>query len=368
MEALSQTAFADRLTRAADVLSPRKAALEALGRETSVIVYSYGVRGQDLALQLRARGVACAIFDNSPKARARAERDGFEVAADLSADLPLIVAAGQNQVEILDDLARPAWSLADALWGFDLRNSYGPARAFSEMTGDIEPLYARYRRLEPQFRADFLDVLAYRASLDVRQTDATRRPVGEMWTPPAITPPMTSFCDVGAFDGDTLTSMKAALPNLARSFTVEPGEAFLASIDEAARRNGLQNRTFAGAAWDRRTTLSAEELFNGMFAIREDEAGDIPADRLDDVTGGETYDYIKYDVERAERQALSGSPRLLNAARCIAVASYHLPGDLVALPDLVESLLDGPDWRCGFRHYSQSFDDSIFYVYRSGKA
>lgn len=362
---MDRKAFADRIEAAAARLEARKPGLTELGAADAVTVYSYGIRGQDLALQLRARGVRCVIFDNAQSARDKAARDGFEVATTPEGPLPLLVAAGQNQVSILDELTRPAFSLADTLYAFDLRNSYGRARDFSQAPLDhTDALFDRYERLEADCRPDFIDVLAYRASLDVRETNATRRPMGEMWTPPAISPPLTSFCDVGAYDGDTLTSMKAALPHLNRSFTVEPGHDFIPQIAAAAQRNGLANRNYVGAAWDRPANLKAKLLFNGMFAITEDEAGDIAADRLDTVTGGETYDYVKYDVESAERQALKGSVRILNGARCIAVAAYHLPHDLVDLPLLTESLLEDDGWRCSFRHYSQSFDDSIFYFHR----
>jgi FkbM family methyltransferase len=362
---MNRAEFTDRIASAATRLEARKPVLQDLGTAGAVTIYSYGIRGQDLALQLRAKGISCAIFDNAPAARDKAARDGFEVATTPHGTLPLLVAAGQNQVSILDELTEPAFSLADTLYAFDLRNSYGPARAFSAMPLDqAEALFDRYERLEPDCRQDFIDVLAYRASLDVRQTNGSRRPMSEMWTPPEVTPPMTSFCDVGAYDGDTLTSMKVALPHLVRSFTVEPGHNFIPQIAAAAARNGLENRNYPGAAWDRPAHLKADLLFNGMFAIKEDKAGDIAADRLDTVTDGETYDYVKYDVESAERQALKGSLRILNSARCIAIAGYHLPNDLVELPILVEALLEDSGWRCSFRHYSQSFDDSIFYFHR----
>ena len=56
---------------------------------------------------------------------------------------------------------------------------------------------------------------------------------------------------------------------------------------------------------------------------------------------------------------------MLQGARCIAIAAYHLCGDLLDLPRQLRGILGEEDaWRWNFRHYSQSFDDSIFYVYR----
>ena len=43
---------------------------------------------------------------------------------------------------------------------------------------------------------DFCSVLLYCSSLDVRHTNRTRLPVGQMWVTPITD--MESFCDVGA--------------------------------------------------------------------------------------------------------------------------------------------------------------------------
>ena len=362
--ALDRTEFDDALRRAARERETRRGRLDSLAVERRVVVYSYGTKGTDLALQLRLAGVECVVFDNAPAARERAARDGFETAPTLPDGLPVIVAAGQTQVEILDELGPSAYALAEALYAFDLRNAYGPMRDFVSMTlSQAGALFARYQSLEPAYRADFLAVLLYRASLDVRHTDETRLPMREMWTPPLTD--LASFCDVGAFDGDTLTAMKAVLPGLTRSLTIEPNPELSGEIAETAARLSLANTHYVGAAWNRPARLKAELLFNGMLVIREAEDGDTDAQALDTLAAGQTYDYVKFDVEGVEREALQGGVEMLRRARCIAVAAYHLPNDIIDLPNQLDAILPKAErWRWGFRHYSQSFDDSIFYVCR----
>jgi FkbM family methyltransferase len=361
---LDRADFDAALSAAAREREARQGRLDALARERRLVVYSYGTKGTDLALLLRLAGVDCVVFDNALSARERAEADGFETAATMPRDLPVIVAAGQNQVEILDELGPSAYALAEALYAFDLRNAYGPMRDFVAMTANqADALFDRYRSLEPAYHAGFLALLMYRASLDVRHTDATRLPMREMWEPPLSD--LRSFCDVGAFDGDSLAAMKAVLPNLKRSLTIEPNPALAPKIAEAAARRGVANTHYVGAAWSHRTRLKAELLFNGMLVIREAEDGETPGEALDVLAEGESYDYVKFDVEGAEREALEGGADMLRRARCIAVAAYHLPNDLVRLPDQLDRILPRADgWRWGFRHYSQSFDDSIFYAFR----
>jgi len=298
-------------------------------------------------------------------ARGRAVEDGFEVASGLPRGLPVIVAAGQHQVEIMASLDPSAYSLPEALYAFELRNAYGPMRDFVHMVSrHREDLFRIYQRLEPTFRRDFLAVLLFRASLDVGYTNGTRLPLDEMWAPP--TEDLESFCDVGAYDGDTLRFVRSKLARLSRSFTVEPNPAHVPAIEDVARQLNIANRHFAGAAWCRHARLTADLLANGMFVMREADEGDLAGEALDGLTAGASYDYVKFDVEGTEKEALQGAARLLRSSRLIACAAYHLPCDLVDLPGQLEQILGYGNnaWRWGFRHYSQCFDDSIFYLYR----
>ncbi len=90
--------------------------------------------------------------------------------------------------------------------------------------------------------------------------------------------------------------------------------------------------------------------------------GPVAAKPLDDLLGDEAFDFIKMDVEGAEARVIDGGRKALHAARCVATASYHLPDDLIAIPARMDSVRK--DWRIAFAHYSQSFDDSIFYFWR----
>jgi FkbM family methyltransferase len=347
----------------------RRAGLDQLSKQKSVIVYSYGTRGWDLANQLRRSGVECVIFDNSKQAVARAAAEGFATTSNIALDLPVIVAAGQNQLSILSGLTRPAYTLAEGLYAYDLINQCEKARKFSEVIPTItDQLYQLYGRLDANCSEDLLNVLLFRISLDVRNIAPTRKPVSQMWTPPAAVRAIRSFCDVGAYDGDTLISMKALFSGLESTFAVEPNADLVTSIEAAAQKGSLKNKTFTGAAWSHKTRLSCKVHPNGMMVITEDTSGTIDADALDNLTSQERYDYVKFDVEGAEAPALKGAHFLLQSANCIAIASYHLPSDLVDIPNHISMILGAEyaaGWRCAFQHYSECFDDSILYFYRA---
>jgi FkbM family methyltransferase len=164
--------------------------------------------------------------------------------------------------------------------------------------------------------------------------------------------------------------MKAVFPQLSRSFTIEPNPELAAPIAAVAAKHGIANRTFSGAAWNHDARIRARRLFNGMLVIEEAEDGTIPAAPLDRLLDGETYDYVKMDVEGTEREVLDGGRQSLKAARCIAVAAYHLPDDFTDIRTQLEQILGGFEtggqggWRLAFAHYSQVWDDSIFYAWR----
>ena len=364
-EFISKSHFVSEISAASSQLALKKDSLNALALAKDVLIYAFGACGKHLAGQLRELGVNCVIYDNSLVSRAEAVNAGFETATRLDQGLPMIVAAGQNQISILNSLGSFAYNLVEGLFAFDLLSSYGKARAFSNYPPEhVDVLYDLYQRLEQSSRAEFLSVLLFRASLEVGDLASKRTPVSQMWIPPSQIDGITSFCDVGAYDGDTLATMKAAFPNLKTTFSIEPNSELATKIDETAAKLELENRTFVGVAWDRKTKLNVECLPNGMMVVRDDPTGSVAADTLDRLTDGRTYDYVKFDVEGAEVAALDGARSVLERSRCVSVASYHFPDDIVRIPNHLAGLLrDKARWRICFRHYSECFEDSIFYVY-----
>ena len=78
-------------------------------------------------------------------------------------------------------------------------------------------------------------------------------------------------------------------------------------------------------------TNRSETLADRPVKLRE-----IAAEPLDRVLNGAPVDYIKYDVEGAEREALLGSAETIRKyAPTLLVSLYHRNEDLFALPLLV---------------------------------
>eukprot|EP01037_Dinobryon_pediforme_P015719 gene15719-15872_t len=300
-----------------------------LSTRQSPIIYAYGINGRSLAAQLRTAGVEPIIFDNSETVRRQAEQDGYQTTPTIDIDAPLILAVGQHQIEVMASLTRPAIYFHEALYVLDLNFVLSPAKAYSDLVlRRLDDVNAVYQSLDPGGAERLLEVLLYRASLDPTQL-RNRFSFADMWRPPMDGLRVESFCDIGAYDGDTLVSTKALYPSLKRAFAIEPSRALQASILAVSDRLGLQTTPFCGAAWRRRSRLTADETFNGMFLVREDPAGEISAAPLDELLSGEAFDFIKMDVEGAERDVIAGGEESLRRARCVAVAAYHFADDIM---------------------------------------
>ena len=71
---------------------------------------------------------------------------------------------------------------------------------------------------------------------------------------------------------------------------------------------------------------------------------------LDSVLCGQQVDYIKYDVEGAEREAIEGSRETITSHRpALLVSAYHKSEDIFALPLQIHALR--PDYKLYYRRY-----------------
>ncbi len=148
--------------------------------------------------------------------------------------------------------------------------------------------------------------------------------------------------DLGAYRGDTAAQMIDRFAPLCRLIAVEPDRrsfdkltAFAAlhpmmEVHRAAVSDAAGEGIFF-ASGNRNASLCGTS-----HAYREEK---VPLVSVDMLAKGIDVDYIKYDVEGAEYQALLGSAKTL--ARCrpmVRVAAYHRSEDLFRLPLLLKEL------------------------------
>ena len=161
-----------------------------------------------------------------------------------------------------------------------------------------------------------------------------------------------SAADLGAYNGDTVRELMGYAPNLKTVVAMEPDRRNFRKLSEFAEAMTAPSvRAVHAAAWSEETALRFAASGNrnaGAFAVGK--TVEIDALPLDAVLGGAHVDYIKYDVEGAEREALIGSRETICRYRPrLLVSVYHRSEDLFALP--LQLHATDPSYRLYLRRY-----------------
>jgi FkbM family methyltransferase len=152
-----------------------------------------------------------------------------------------------------------------------------------------------------------------------------------------------NYVDLGAYNGDTIRKLAPLAPALDRVLALEPDRRNFRKLSEYAEsvRDHLHITPLQLAAWDHEETLMMDASGNRNANVSGGGKKVIPvaADALDHVIGDLAPDFIKYDVEGSEHEALIGSAETIrrNAPRLL-VSLYHRSEDLFALPQLIRQL------------------------------
>lgn len=161
-----------------------------------------------------------------------------------------------------------------------------------------------------------------------------------------------SYADLGAYNGDTLRELAEYSPTLKSAVAFEPSPKTFKKLEayaESEERFSIE--AVNAAAWSEDTTLEFGDEGNrnsGLFARAKHT--EVAARTLDSVLGSRKIDYIKYDVEGCERQAVAGSEKtIFSHYPRLLVSAYHLSEDIFELPLLIHEKF--PDYKLYYRRY-----------------
>ena len=166
----------------------------------------------------------------------------------------------------------------------------------------------------------------------------------------------SAAADLGAYNGDTVRELLEVAPSIKKIYALEPDRRNFKKLDSFCSQleEGPCLIPINSAAWSTDTTLVFGDEGNrnsGVFAPdKTAKTVEVSARSLDSVIGADAVDYIKYDVEGAECEALIGSAEAISRCRpALLVSAYHKSEDIFSLPLLVKSLR--PDYRLYYRRY-----------------
>ena len=151
--------------------------------------------------------------------------------------------------------------------------------------------------------------------------------------------------DAGAYTGDTVRALLPHAPHLKHIYAIEPDpHTFRRLSTYAAGETSTEIHLVEGAVWSCETTLSFSGKGNrGSSAKRQGKTVEVKTVMLDRLDIPFAVDYVKFDVEGAEYEALLGAKQLLLTHRpAVLLSLYHRAEDLYRLPLLLAELC--PDY------------------------
>lgn len=332
-------------------------------------IYGYGVFGRDLHRRLSAAGASIAGFVDANKAGQTAVETGAPILSP--AALPgdaLVIQSINNPAfpirsinaglrtrcrRLLNPLEALWWAGCDLLWathpGHHAAHLERIAAVAARLVPEDQPLYAAVWRDRLTGHFDALD-------------SATPCP----YFPPDLPgiPRELDLVDCGAYDGDVARDALTSGRRLNRWFAFEPDTDNFARLHAwlAGQRNQVgEALTLPAAVGADNTVLSFAGGLSTSSHLSADGTVKVPCLRLDDVLAQVPVNYIKFDVEGAEADALRGAAALIRRQRpALAVSIYHRPEDLYALPELIDEIACG--YRLHLRLHALAGIDSVLYA------
>ena len=169
------------------------------------------------------------------------------------------------------------------------------------------------------------------------------------------------YCDLGAYNGDTIDEFLSVVESFEKIYAVEPDKKNFKKL--FAKYGERENVELFNMASSENSGEIGFETNGGRHSVVNENAQKIPCISLDDALQGKSASYIKFDVEGMEEKALLGAKKtILNHKPKMLVSAYHKTDDYFRLPLLVNEIRD--DYKIYMRHYKYipAWDTQFYFV------
>ena len=181
------------------------------------------------------------------------------------------------------------------------------------------------------------------------------------------------IADLGAYNGDTLREITPFSPKLKSAIAFEPDRRNHKKLSEYAESvENFEITPLKLAAWSDRATLYFDgsgnrnsSLISGaqMPVTKQPKIVETEADSLDNILDGEGVDYIKYDVEGSEKEAILGSLKTIEEHRpAMMISLYHRSEDIFELPLMIHECFPEYKFYIRRRQYIPAWDTVLIAV------
>lgn len=172
-----------------------------------------------------------------------------------------------------------------------------------------------------------------------------------------------SFVDCGAYWGDTLLTFHRAKNCRCQTYyALEPSQSIFEQLKDTIQTHKIKDAVpMKIGAWDKTDVLYFADQHGGASNISNVGETSIQVDSLDHLFGDKNVDFIKMDIEGAERPAILGAKNIIQERTpYLAFSVYHKAQDLWRLPLLVNEINN--NYRLYIRHHSPWGDDTVCYA------
>lgn len=322
-----------------------------LARETRpIVVYGMGNGADKLLARFREYGITVADFFAS---------DGFVRGHFFHGKRVLSFAEVRDKYPEFCIVLSFATNREDVLmYLLDLDRRYGMVMPDLPVAGDdtfnaayynahFSDIVRAYDLLaDDESRALYSSVLHYKLSGNIRYlSEHTVSPADCYALFP--TEELKTVIDCGAYNGDTVREFLSINPSAEHIYAIEPDEKNLKKLCRYLEENDLSDRvTAVGTAVSSHSGTGIfasggnrnSTLFCGSYQNKERA---VPLITVDSLSENIHTDYLKYDVEGAEAEALRGSENTVRRDRpCITLSAYHRNEDIFALPLQLHAMAD----------------------------
>lgn len=320
---------------------------ELKNEKRPIVVYGMGNGADKLFERLAEYGISVAdVFASDGFVRGHSFRGyrvkSFSEIKENYSDFVILLSFASNREEVVDMLAAidsendmyvPDMPVADVSEYFD-KDFYN---------ANYDGIITAYESLaDEESRAVFSSVINYKLTGRMKYLLSCYQTRDEIYSL-MPTESITTTIDAGAYNGDTAREAKAYFWSLKRIYAVEPDRKNYKKLLRYSEAEGdIEVIAINSAAWNENVggifygsgNRNSTAVATASYEHREDE---IPMIRLDGICD-EKIDYIKYDVEGAERKALEGSERVIERDEpTLLVSLYHRSRDIFDLINFVHT-------------------------------
>jgi FkbM family methyltransferase len=231
---------------------------------------------------------------------------------------------------------------------------------------EVEDLLADERSVNT-----FENVILYKLTGKIEYLDACESDEQKSFSELLPIATMSHYTDLGAYNGDTVRKLLPCSPMLKHVTAFEPDRRNFRKLSEYAMTVTEQVTIEAHnvGAWSQKDTLFFDASGNRNAGLcpgaTAKKITEVPVDTVDNILDGRPTDFIKYDVEGSEKEALLGSRKTIEAYKpTLLVSLYHRSEDLFLLPKLVKVL--GPSYALYLRKlpYIPAWDLNLYAIER----